>query len=137
MTGNGRENNVTPKMIAAIMALLSEPTLEAAATKARVSVRTIRRWRELEVFRDELKEAQRRALDLAVARAQAVADEAVETLVAIHKDESQPANARVAAARALDARRWKAHDVGDMSARIEELESLYKAHGQSGERGDG
>jgi DNA-binding transcriptional MerR regulator len=122
MAGNG----LTPKQEAAIMALLSEPTLEAAAKRARVSVRTLRRWKNSDAFREGLRVGQRRVFDLAIARAQNIADEAVATLEAIHKDTSQPATARVAAARALDSRRWKAHDAGDLEARLEELERAAK-----------
>jgi hypothetical protein len=81
----------------------------------------------LEPFREGLREAQRGALDLAIARAQVIADGAVATLEAIHKDESQPATARVAAARALDARRWKAAELGDVTERLDELEQLHRA----------
>jgi hypothetical protein len=64
----------------AIIALLAEPSIEAAAKTAEVSDVTIWRWMKLPEFRAKLRDARRAVVEGAIGRLQAAATEAVETL---------------------------------------------------------
>ena len=105
----------------AVVAILDTDSLEDAAKAARVSARTLRRWRKLDAFRSRLREAQDEMMTLAVARSHRIADESVTALITIRDDTRAPANARVAAARHLDARRWKADEQGNLRADVEAI----------------
>jgi DNA-binding transcriptional MerR regulator len=60
--------NVTPKQARAIMTLLSEPTITAAAEKAGVTPKTIYQWLKQEAFTAELRRVQNREFDQVTAR---------------------------------------------------------------------
>ncbi|MET0647615.1 MAG: hypothetical protein ABW208_13445 [Pyrinomonadaceae bacterium] len=123
----GNEHELSRKKLMAVAALVTSPTVKEAAAKSGVGESTLRRWlAKDEKFSLEVREAQRQALDLAILRAQAIADEAVTTLEAIHTDTTKPANARVAAARYLDSRRIPLAELGDIRQQIKELKELYE-----------
>jgi hypothetical protein len=98
VTGAG---DLTPKKRRALVALLSEPTLEAAAAAARVGVRTLRTWRSERAFAAALEAAAADAFEHALARVRGLASEAVETLRGVMLDPLAPASARVSAARTV------------------------------------
>ena len=64
----------------AIVALLSEPSIEAAAKTADVSDVSIWRWMKQPEFRAKLRDARRAVVEGAIGRLQAAATEAVDTL---------------------------------------------------------
>jgi hypothetical protein len=64
----------------AVAALLSEPTVEAAAVKADVSCRTLKAWLAKDDFRDAYAAARRRVLEDTLGQLQAAAPQAVTTL---------------------------------------------------------
>src|SRR5581483_866128 len=63
-----------------LLALLSEPTHEAAAAKAGVSPATLRRTLQLPTFLSAYRSARRRLVEVAVGKMQQAAGEAVEAL---------------------------------------------------------
>jgi len=63
-----------------IVALLAEPSIEAAAKTAEVSDVTIWRWMKQPEFRSKLRDARRAVVEGAIGRLQAAATEAVDTL---------------------------------------------------------
>jgi hypothetical protein len=67
----------------AIAALLAQPTIVKAASAAGVGERTLRRWLKDTGFRIAYDTARREIVDHAVARLQATAGEAVDTLQAV------------------------------------------------------
>lgn len=96
------EESVSPKKRRAIIALLSEPTLELAARAAGCGSRTLKRWKaEDPAFRTELARASDDAYAAAVAGLRALSGEAVEALRSILRDPQAQAAARVAAARTV------------------------------------
>jgi hypothetical protein len=114
------------RKVLAIAALVECSSLRDAAAKSGIGVSTLRRWLASDKdFREALKQAQSAVLDLAIARAQSVADSAVSTLETIHADTTKPANARVAAARYLDSRRIPLTEIGEIKQQIAELKKLY------------
>ncbi|MBI4494165.1 MAG: hypothetical protein HY690_15360 [Chloroflexi bacterium] len=64
----------------ALLALLAEPTVEAAAKAAGVSPVTLWRWLQHPDFQERYREARRRVLEHAIAVLQQVAGEAAATL---------------------------------------------------------
>jgi len=73
-------NNTELRQERAIVALLAEPSIEAAAKTAEVSDVTIWRWMKQPEFRSKLRDARRAVVEGAIGRLQAAATEAVDTL---------------------------------------------------------
>src|SRR4051812_36032813 len=65
---------------AALAALLSEPTIEAAATKAGISESTLLRWMAEPAFKATYRDARRQVVELAVTGLQQATSEAVTAL---------------------------------------------------------
>ena len=83
-----------------IAALLSENTLQDAATKAGVSTRTIRRWMKEDCdFRCQFTSARSAVVEHAVTKVVRRSDQAVEALSEVLVDSSVSATARISAAR--------------------------------------
>ncbi len=85
----------------AILALLSEPTIQEASLTARVSRAAITRWMKHPVFRAKLDKAREELFTAAKASLLGAAPEAVGTLQITMRDERAPYTARVAAARTV------------------------------------
>src|SRR5215208_6282738 len=114
--------DLEPVQERAIIALLSEPTLRAAASSAGISESTLWRWLREPVFKDAYRKARSDALAQATAMLQALAAEAVQTLVEVHRNPEIGAHIRVSAARSLLDLAYKVHEIEDLEARIEALE---------------
>jgi transposase len=125
-TGEDRQPNV--RQMRVIVALIEHPTIADAAAACDIGESTIRRWlAEDETFREALRDATQRLLEHTLAHAPMAADKGVKVLEEIAASETAPANARVAAAKYLDARRLRLIEVGDLQHRVDELEELYRA----------
>ncbi|HXG70996.1 MAG TPA: helix-turn-helix domain-containing protein [Gemmatimonadaceae bacterium] len=109
----------------AVLALLSERTIGAAAKQAGVSERTLRRWMLDDVeFRDALAEGRRVAYDAGIYRIQALTARAVETLDELLDAEKHPA-VRLGAARSILELATTRHDADTLLARLEDLEEHH------------
>jgi hypothetical protein len=108
------------KREAALAALLSEPTVEAAAGKAGVSYRTLKRWLAEEEFCRRFREAQRLLLEQAVARMLALGGRGVDTL-ARNLDCGKPGAENRAAALLLTLGP-RGLELADLAERVEALE---------------
>ena len=114
------------KKDAAILALVTEPTIADAAKKAGISHATLHRWLQIKDFKDAYREAKREVVSAAIARLQRTATEAVDALRDVMNDAESPANARVSAARAILELAIKAIELEDLEARVEQLEALLQ-----------
>ena len=114
------------KKDAAIVALVTEPTIADAAKKAGISHATLHRWLQIKDFKDAYREAKREVVSAAIARLQRTATEAVDALRDVMNDAESPANARVSAARAILELAIKAIELEDLEARVEQLEALLQ-----------
>jgi len=114
------------KKDAAILALVTEPTIADAAKKAGISHATLHRWLQIKDFKDAYREAKREAVSAAISRLQRTATEAVDALRDVMNDAESPANARVSAARAILELAIKAIELEDLEARVEQLEALLQ-----------
>jgi hypothetical protein len=106
----------------ALIALLTEPTVEAAAAKAGMNARTLFRWLNDPPFVAAYREARRQAVQHATGRLQQAASDAVTTLQGVMTDTTAPAPARVTAAKSVLELAVKAVEIEDLMARIEALE---------------
>src|SRR4051812_14419220 len=97
-------DTLTPQQAKAIAALLTTRTVEEAAEKCGVPVRSLHRWKgQNEEFREALRIARSEVVSQAIGSLQAAAVQAVETLREIMTNPDAPAHARVSACKiALD-----------------------------------
>jgi hypothetical protein len=108
-----------------ITALLSYPTVEAAAKTVGIGDVTAWRWRKDPAFAERYREATREAMRHAAALLQGAAREAVDTLREIQsKAESEAA--RVSAARTILDMALKAADLEDVQRRLDAIEQAVK-----------
>lgn len=128
----GHGEKLSRKQEAAVAALLSEPTIGAAAVRVMVSERTLRTWMSLPAFRDAFAAARRRLLDDALGALQKAAGSAVATLDAIARDGAAPSPARVSASRALLEFTFKGSELLETNARLSVLEELLTKRGING-----
>lgn len=117
---------------AAIAALLSEPTIIEAATKAGISESTLLRWMADPPFQARYRAARRQVVELSVSRLQQATGEAVETLRR-NLTCGIPA-AEIAAAKAVIDFSIKAVELVDLAERIEALERAGGDEGKDDER---
>ena len=106
----------------ALLALLSEPSVAAAASKAGVGERTLHNWLRDPRFVEEYRKARRDAFGQAIALTQRSASGAVATLVRIMHDSSATWSARVRAAAHILSFARESIELDDLAARIEALE---------------
>jgi hypothetical protein len=106
---------------AALAALLSEPTLALAATKADISESTLKRWLGEPSFKARYREARHQVVEQAVAALQQAAGQAVETLRRNLTCGVPPSE--IAAARAILDQTFRSLETVDLLERIEALEA--------------
>ena len=112
----------------AILALLAEPTLEAAARSAEVAPATIWRWNQQADFKSRLRDARRAVVEGAIGRLQQAATEAVSALQRNLTCGTPSVEVR-AAATILD-QAIKAVELFDITERIEQLETRLAARAE-------
>ena len=105
-----------------IAALLSCPTLEAAATQCGISVRQLYERRQNPDFVRKLTEAQTEALATTTRYLQHATGSAANVLVDIAETPGRPAQVRISAARAVLDMAAKFNEIVDVQARLEALE---------------
>jgi len=110
---------------AAILAMLSEPTIGAAAAKARVSERTLLRWLSDPPFQARYRAARRQVVEQAIAQLQRGTSEAVAALRR-NLQCGVPA-AEIAAAKAVIDFSVKAVELTDLLERVDALETAQMA----------
>lgn len=115
------DNDLTPKQKKALAAILSQPTLAAAAAAAGLNIRTLGRYLQLEPFKRALANAESQAIDGAARRLVAGLDLALDTL----RDLMQTAtseNVRRSAADAWTGRAMQLLELRELDQRITQLE---------------
>lgn len=94
-------SDLTTKQRRTIIALLEQPTTEAAAKSAGVTSRTIRRWFDDPAFVDALRQAESEAVSAAARQLAGGASEAAAALRSVLTDPNATAAAKSGAARAI------------------------------------
>lgn len=118
-------NNLTPKQVQLVTALLRGETLEQAAGAADVAYITAKRWRRLPAVAAALAEGRREliasALDVLSVGARAAAAE----MLAILRDKTVAPQVRLRAAESVLERLHKWAELEDLQARIAAMEARY------------
>lgn len=110
----------------AILALLSEKTIGAAAKRCGVGERTLRRWMtDDEDFKRELADARRAMFQAGMHRVQALTARAVETLEALMRPKMPPA-VRLGAARTVAELGTYQHDAETILEKLEQIEAFQR-----------
>jgi hypothetical protein len=128
---------VRRKQEQAIAALLTETTILAAAAKAEVDVRTLKRWLTLPDFSEAYRAARHEILDRAVTRLLGACDDAVGTLQRnLRCGDAGPENRAAVAVLGLAVRGMEVHDlarqVSELKKQLEESRSGNRNLGPTG-----
>jgi HAMP domain-containing protein len=118
--------DLTIKQEKAIAALLTEDTVQLAAEKAGVGETTIYRWMKEEAFDKAFKAARKNALSQTISRLQQTTSNAVNTLRSVMENEEAPASSRVTAAKTVLEMAFKAYELEDLAAKVEEMEQYLQ-----------
>lgn len=114
-----------------IFALLAEPSIASAASKAGVGERTLHRWMRLENFSAVYRESRREAFVQAIGLTQRSAAAAVATLLRIMHDPKATASARVSAATNLLKFARESIELDDLAERVVKLEAAAELEMES------
>jgi DNA-binding MurR/RpiR family transcriptional regulator len=120
--GKGHGAKYDRQQEAAIIGLLTKPSIDAAAKHAGISGPTLWRWLQEPGFQAEYRKARRHALGQATAQLQQASSAAVGALKEIIEDKEAPSSARVTAARTVLEVAVKAIEVEDLEVRVQALE---------------
>lgn len=121
-----RGHRLEAKQEAAILALLSQPSIARAAEAAKVGLRTLHRWiNEDEAFIAAYRRARRDVFGHAVALTQRYAAVAVQTLARVMTDATAPHASRVSAATALLRFGREGIELEDLEERVKALEARH------------
>jgi DNA-binding IclR family transcriptional regulator len=110
----------------AVAAILTSPTITAAAESIGVSRATVYRWLEDAAFQADIAEARRRAFEAALARLESGVEAIVAELFTIARDGEVGATTRVSACRAYLDAAFHSHETFATADRIRELEETVK-----------
>jgi hypothetical protein len=134
---------LSAKQELALQAVISHPTLKAAASAAGVSEATLWRYKQDPEFSRRLRDAQREAVDHAVLRLQRVSGDAVTVLHDLMMKEDAPVAARITAARTVIDYSLRSVEIEGLRKQIEELRDFFKSRQDEeardaafGEKGD-
>lgn len=119
-------SDISPKQELAIIHLLAQPTLSAAATAAGVNERTLYRWLQDPAFDAAYRATRRDAVRQAIAVLQRSAGDAAAALASIAGDPTEKGSSRVSAARAILELAIKAVEIEDLDARLAAVEAALK-----------
>lgn len=123
---SGHGAKFTQKLDAAIVALMSESSIEAAAKAAGIGVNTLYRWMKDKVFQEKYRETKTAAFSQSVGRLQQVSGRAIKILLEVMEDKKQPAGLRL---RAADIILGYASGAEGISARAEHVGKINKRIG--------
>jgi hypothetical protein len=125
MTGHGAKFG--RKKEEAIVALLTQPTIEQAARVIGIAPKTLIRWLQMPEFKSAYHQARRDAFGQATARLQQASGAAVSTILKIMVDKDAPVASRLRAAESVVDHAAKAIEIEEIEARVTELERATEA----------
>lgn len=106
----------------AIAALVSEPTISAAAIKAGIGERTLHTWLTDPDFKKAYRKAQRVVTEHAITSLQKSTVQAIEVITKIMNDPQEKSTTRIMASKIMLENGLKGLELEDLGQRIEELE---------------
>jgi hypothetical protein len=111
----------------AILALLREPNMDAAAKSAGVTSRTLRRWMRQKEFFRRYKRERSLQMEGVLEALRASAIDAVQVLNSVAHSKKAPASSRVSASKALLEFHFRSHELVVLERRISQLEELARS----------
>ncbi len=111
----------------AIVALVSQRTIEDAARACDIPARTLYRWLKEPEFDVAYRAARRQGYGQSISRLQQGSTAAATTLLKVMVDPATPPATRVRAAEAVLSHAAKAIEIEDIDARLRELEAAAEA----------
>lgn len=121
-------DDLNPRQVKALTALLSGKTITEAATISEVNESTVRRWlREDDAFNEAITHGRREALNAAMNITTAVARTAAAVVMEVMLDKRSPPGVRLRAATAILEMLLKWAELQDFEARLRRLESGREA----------
>ena len=120
MTGYGEK--ITRKKEQAISALLSQPTIKAAAEVVGIGEKTLWRWLQNQDFQETYMEARRQVVQQVISKVQQSMGKALDTLLEVMEDPDSPASSKVQAARSIIDFGLKGLELEDFDLRLSRLE---------------
>lgn len=120
-----------PTQERAIVALVAEPTVAAAARASNVGLRTLHQWLRDRDFVRAYRDARREAFAHAISMTQRYTPMAVNTLAKVMTDPAAPFTAKVQAAAALLRFGRESIELDDLVDRVEQLEASAAPEEQS------
>jgi hypothetical protein len=118
----------------AIVALVSQRTIEDAARACNIPARTLYRWLKEPAFDAAYRAARRQAYGQSISRLQQGSTAAATTLLKVMVDVATPPSTRVRAAEAVLNHAAKAIEIEDLDARLRDLEAATEANKNGGRR---
>jgi hypothetical protein len=112
----------------AIVALVSQRSIEDAARACNVPARTLYRWLKEHEFDAAYRAARRQAYGQSISRLQQGSTAAATTLLKVMVDLATPPSTRVRAAEAVLNHAAKAIEIEDLDARLRELEMAVESN---------
>jgi transposase-like protein len=106
----------------AIVALLSQRSVDEAARSINITPRTLYRWMKEPEFDAAYRAAKRAAYGQSIARLQQASSAAVTTLLKLMVDQNVPASTRARCADSVLGHTVKAIELDDIQGRLAELE---------------
>jgi hypothetical protein len=128
MSGHGEK--MSRNKDKAVAALISHPSIPAAAKAVGVGASTLSRWLRDEKFNSAYRQARRQVVAQAMAKIQGAMASAVNTLGEVMGDINAPASARVAAARNILDLGIRAVEMEDFEERLNNLEEIIERQNQ-------
>jgi hypothetical protein len=119
---SGNVAKLRPKQEEAIIALLTNRSVEEAARAVKITPRTLYRWLSEPAFDKAYRKARREAFGQGTARLQQASGVAVSAVLKIMVDQNTPASTRLRAADLVLTHGAKAIEIEDVEARVTELE---------------
>lgn len=119
------QTKLTARQLAAVSAMVTAPSIQAAAESAAVPLATLRRWRALPAFQEALAKSFDDLWAQMTGRLQGRCDTAIDTLETVCKVGDKDA-ARVSAAKTILQFAFQARADLDLLARVARLEELVE-----------
>jgi hypothetical protein len=116
----------------AVIALMTNRSVEDAARSIGVNADTLLRWMKLPEFKTAVREARREAYGQAISRLEHASGAAVTTLLRVMTDQNASASSRVRAADCILDHARHAIEVEDIEVRVSELERAAEESKQKG-----
>lgn len=129
MADSGTQSELTPRQRRAVLALLSEKDVRAAALAAKVPERSLWRWLALPAFRAALTQAEGDLIDKATRRLLNLQDPAISVITVVLADKTISPGIRLRAAQSVLDYMIRLRELRNTEERLEELERrVYGNH---------